>query len=105
MHDESHDAVIVSAVRTPVGKFQATLSSLSAVELGAIVVRDAVARTGIDPALFQTEMAQIGQHAEAWLAAYRMTPEGRGYVGAPPVPRGVIPGVPLREAQFEMAEL
>src|ERR1700677_3656942 len=58
MHDESHDAVIVSAVRTPVGKFQGTLSSLSAVELGAIVVRDAVARTGIDPA--QVDECLIG---------------------------------------------
>jgi acetyl-CoA acetyltransferase len=36
------DVVIVSAVRTPVGKFQGALSDLSATELGAIVVRAAV---------------------------------------------------------------
>jgi acetyl-CoA C-acetyltransferase len=50
MHKESHDAVIVSAVRTPVGKFQGALASLSAVEFGAHVVREAVRRAGIDPA-------------------------------------------------------
>jgi hypothetical protein len=70
-----------------------------------LFVADNDFRTGIDPGLFQTEMAQIGQHAEAWLAAYRMTPEGRGYVGAPPAPRGLIPGMPRRESQLAMAEL
>jgi acetyl-CoA C-acetyltransferase len=44
------DVVIVSAVRTPVGKFQGALSERTAVELGAIVVREAVARAGVDPA-------------------------------------------------------
>jgi acetyl-CoA C-acetyltransferase len=44
------DVVIVSAVRTPVGKFQGGLSELSAVQLGAIVVREAVSRAAIDPA-------------------------------------------------------
>jgi acetyl-CoA C-acetyltransferase len=44
------DVVIVSAVRTPVGKFQGSLSDLSATELGSIVVREAVKRAGIDPA-------------------------------------------------------
>ena len=41
------DVVIVSAVRTPVGKFQGGLSEMSAVELGAIAVRAAVERAGI----------------------------------------------------------
>jgi len=44
------DVVIVSAVRTPVGKFQGTLSELSAVELGAFAVRAAVERAGINSA-------------------------------------------------------
>jgi acetyl-CoA C-acetyltransferase len=43
------DVVIVSAVRTPVGKFQGGLSEMSAVELGAIAVRAAVERAGIAP--------------------------------------------------------
>ena len=44
------DVVIVSAVRTAVGKFQGGLSELSATQLGAAVVREAVRRAGIDPA-------------------------------------------------------
>ncbi len=43
------DVVIVSAVRTPVGKFQGALSDFTAPQLGAIVVREAVKRAGIDP--------------------------------------------------------
>jgi acetyl-CoA C-acetyltransferase len=41
--------VIVSAVRTPSGKFLGSLKSLHAPQLGAIAVREAVARAGIDP--------------------------------------------------------
>src|SRR6202789_4564118 len=44
------DVVIVAAVRTPVGKFQGALAEMTAVQLGALVVREAVKRTGIDPA-------------------------------------------------------
>jgi len=44
------DVVIVSAVRTPVGKFQGELSEFNAVELGAMVVREAVVRAGIGEA-------------------------------------------------------
>src|SRR5687768_6247648 len=44
------DAVIVSAVRTPTGKFLGGLRDLAAPELGALVVREAVRRAGIDPA-------------------------------------------------------
>ena len=50
MSDESQAVVIVSAARTPVGKFQGALSSFSATELGALAVREAVARATIDPA-------------------------------------------------------
>ena len=42
------DAVIISACRTPIGKFQGGLSDLSAPELGAIVVREAVKRANLD---------------------------------------------------------
>ena len=42
--------VILSAVRLPTGKFQGDLKSLKAPELGAMVVREAVARAGVDPA-------------------------------------------------------
>jgi acetyl-CoA C-acetyltransferase len=44
------EAVIIAAVRTPIGKFQGSLSSFSAVDLGAIAVREAVRRAGLDGA-------------------------------------------------------
>ncbi|MBL8182143.1 MAG: acetyl-CoA C-acyltransferase, partial [Blastocatellia bacterium] len=40
-------AVIISAARTPTGKFQGALKSLSASDLGAIAVKEAVKRAGI----------------------------------------------------------
>ena len=42
------DAVIVSAVRTPTGRFLGTLKEFTAPQLGALVVREAVRRAGID---------------------------------------------------------
>lgn len=46
---EYPEVVIVSAARTPIGKFQGALSSIPAPELGAIAVKAAVERAGIDP--------------------------------------------------------
>ena len=43
------ETVIVSGVRTPVGKFQGSLSDVSATQLGAIVVREAVKRAHLQP--------------------------------------------------------
>jgi acetyl-CoA C-acetyltransferase len=42
------DSVILSAIRTPIGKFQGSLKSFSAPELGALVVRGALERAGLD---------------------------------------------------------
>src|SRR5436190_13897309 len=47
------NAFILSACRTPIGKFRGSLSWLPAVELGAIVVREAVGRAGVEPAAIQ----------------------------------------------------
>src|SRR5882757_295762 len=44
------DVVIISACRTAVGKFQGSLSDLTAPQLGAAVVREAVKRANLDPA-------------------------------------------------------
>ena len=49
MTDKTRTPVIVSAVRTPIGKFLGGLSSFSAPELGAIAIREAVQRSGVDP--------------------------------------------------------
>lgn len=44
---QTKEAVIISAVRTPVGKFLGSLKSFKATDLGAIVVREAVRRAGL----------------------------------------------------------
>ncbi|HZN07152.1 MAG TPA: acetyl-CoA C-acetyltransferase [Pyrinomonadaceae bacterium] len=46
---ELNEAVIISAARTPVGKFLGSLKGFSAPELGSIVVRESVKRAGIKP--------------------------------------------------------
>src|SRR5438067_11603996 len=43
------EVVIISGVRTPVGKFQGSLSDFSAPQLGSMVVREAVKRANLDP--------------------------------------------------------
>src|SRR5947209_2027878 len=43
------DVVIVSAVRTPIGKFQGSLSDFTAPQLGALVVKEAVSRAHLEP--------------------------------------------------------
>ncbi|MDZ7289929.1 MAG: thiolase family protein [candidate division KSB1 bacterium] len=49
MPTQFREVILTGACRTPIGSFQGTLASLSAVELGAIVVKEAVRRAGIDP--------------------------------------------------------
>src|SRR5271167_3622801 len=57
--------VILSAVRTPVGKFMGGLSPLSAPELGAKVIAEAVRRAGIEPK--QVDEAIMGNVVQAGL--------------------------------------
>jgi acetyl-CoA C-acetyltransferase len=58
-------AVLVAGCRTPIGKFQGTLSSLKATELGAIAVREAVRRAGLRPE--QVEEVILGNVLQAGL--------------------------------------
>jgi acetyl-CoA C-acetyltransferase len=48
--DSAFDAVILSACRTPIGSFGGALKDVSAVDLGAVVIREAVARAQVKPA-------------------------------------------------------
>jgi acetyl-CoA C-acetyltransferase len=48
--DKDFEAVILSACRTPIGKFGGVFKDVSAVDLGAVVIREAVARAGVTPA-------------------------------------------------------
>jgi hypothetical protein len=47
-------------------------------------------KAAVDPILFQSTIRPMGPHAEAWIAAYRMTPEGRGFPGVTPALRSVL---------------
>ena len=54
--------VIVSAVRTPVGRYLGGLSSFTAPQLGALAIREAVSRAGVDPNLIEEVlMGQVVQ--------------------------------------------
>ncbi len=55
MSDTQNEAVLLSAVRTPSGRFQGRLSGFTATELGALVVRDAVRRARL------SELADIDE--------------------------------------------
>ena len=48
--DKDFEAVILSACRTPIGAFGGAFKDVSAVDLGAVVIREAIARAGVRPA-------------------------------------------------------
>ena len=72
-----HDVVILSAVRTPSGKFQGSLSGFPAPKLGSIVVKTAVERAGIDPA--EIDEAFMGNVVSAGLG---QAPARQAVIGA-----------------------
>jgi acetyl-CoA C-acetyltransferase len=53
LHMPYKEVYIVSAVRTPMGSFGGALKDFSATDLGAIAIKGAVAKAGIDPAIIQ----------------------------------------------------
>jgi acetyl-CoA C-acetyltransferase len=78
------EALIVSAARTAVGKFLGSLKDVPATDLGATVVREAVARGGIDPALVEDVImgcvlpAGLGQNPARQAAIHGGIPAGAG---------------------------
>ena len=48
-NQRANEVVIASAVRTPIGSFRGTLSSLPATKLGSIAIQAAVEQAGITP--------------------------------------------------------
>jgi acetyl-CoA C-acetyltransferase len=80
-----HEAVILSAVRTPMGKFQGSLSGIPAPRLGAVVVQAAVERAGLpDPAevdevlMGNVVSAGLGQNPARQAAIFSSLPESVG---------------------------
>jgi len=77
---KENEAVILSAARTPIGKFQGSLSRVPATQLGAIAVKAAVERAGINPA--EIEEVIMGNVVQA----------GEGQ--APARQSGILSGIP-----------
>jgi acetyl-CoA C-acetyltransferase len=59
------EAVIASAVRTPIGTFSGAFADVPATQLGAIVIKEAITRAGIDPA--QVDEVVMGNVLQAGL--------------------------------------
>ncbi len=63
--DEMKEVVIVSGVRLPVGAYGGSLKDISAIDMGAMVVKEAVNRAGIKPSdVDEVVVGQVGQIAE-----------------------------------------
>ena len=65
MQRPSGDVFIVSAARTPIGKFGGALSTVPATELGGVAIRAAVERAGLDPATAEVDDVLMGQVLQA----------------------------------------
>jgi len=63
----ARDVVIVGAARTPIGSFLGTLSSLTAPQLGAIAIKAALERAGVDP----------GKVEEVWMGNVLQAGQGQ----------------------------
>ena len=80
----ANDIVIIAGVRTPIGKFQGSLSEIPATKLGAMVVRDVVKRANIDPAavneciMGNVVSAGLGQNPARQAAIYGGLPPSAG---------------------------
>jgi acetyl-CoA C-acetyltransferase len=65
MHDPNGQTFIVSAARTPIGKFAGALAAVPATQLGGVAIRAAVERAGLDPATAQIDDVLMGQVLQA----------------------------------------
>src|SRR6476620_12426300 len=65
MQDPNGNVFIVSAARTPIGKFGGALAGVPATELGGVAIRAAVERAGLDPATAVIDDVLMGQVLQA----------------------------------------
>jgi acetyl-CoA C-acetyltransferase len=65
MHDPNGQTYIVSAARTPIGRFGGALAAVPATTLGGVAIRAAVERAGLDPATAQIDDVLMGQVLQA----------------------------------------
>jgi acetyl-CoA C-acetyltransferase len=62
---QSGHVYVVSAARTPIGRFGGALASVPATELGGVAIRAAVERAGLDPAAVEIDDVLMGQVLQA----------------------------------------
>jgi acetyl-CoA C-acetyltransferase len=104
------DVVVVSAARTPVGKFLGALSPLSATELGAIAIRAAVERAGVDPGAVENVIMGCVLPAGLGMAPARQAAIGAGLPATVPaltvnkVCGSGLAAVALAAAQIRLGE-
>src|SRR6476659_7495759 len=65
MQDPNGNVFIVSAARTPIGKFGGALAGVPATELGGVAIRAAVERAGLDPGTASFDDVLMGQVLQA----------------------------------------
>src|SRR6186713_2176590 len=65
MQEANGQTFIVSAARTPIGKFGGALSAVPATTLGGVAIRAAVERAGLDPATVEVDDVLMGQVLQA----------------------------------------
>ena len=81
-------AVIIGAVRTPIGGFLGTLREMPAYELGALVLNEATARAGVDPAVVDDVIMGQSYQSGEYVNIARMSLLAAGW----PV---TVPGITL----------
>jgi acetyl-CoA C-acetyltransferase len=81
------DVYILSAVRTPIGSFGGSLSSLSATQLGAIVIKAASQRANVDPSAIQEVF--MGNVLQASLGQAPATQAAK-FAGLPDIPATTV---------------
>lgn len=82
-----NEVYIISAVRTPIGSFGGSLSSLSASQLGAVAIKAAVERAGISPE--QVQEVYMGNVLSANLGQAPTTQAAK-FAGLPDIPATTI---------------
>ncbi|UCF69027.1 MAG: acetyl-CoA C-acyltransferase, partial [Acidobacteriota bacterium] len=103
-------SVIVSACRTPQGRFLGSLSSLPAPRLGAVVVAEAVKRAHIDPQavdevlMGQVVQAGMGQNPARQAARYGGIPDGAGAMTVNKVCGSSLKAVMLADQAIRLGE-
>jgi acetyl-CoA C-acetyltransferase len=99
---------LVSAARTPIGRFGGALAGVPATELGAVAIRAAVERAGLDPATAPVDDVLMGQvlQAGAGQAPARQAALGAGLgIGTPATTVNRVCGSGLKAIMLAAAEI